>query len=449
MEMKWFKRLILAFAVLIAILAVVPLFVSLDDYRPAIEKMVSEKLREPVSLKTLRLVGLPLPHVTVEGISVGKGADLTIGEVSVTPDLYSLLTSTKVIRSIDIEGLVITQRALDLLPEWAKPDPMAEPASFKVLVQSISLKNAELHLQRAKFGPFDALVTIDANGTPERADITARDGKFKASLTPAGEKFNVTVNARDWRLPAGPPILFQSLQVSGVASPNDVDFRDVQAKLYGGAIAGKMLVGWQKGLQLKGSFAVNDVELRELVPLFSPKTRLSGRLTAKPVFSGSTPKPDQLVNVMKLETPFDIRDGVLHGVDIQDAAVNPSRKGGGGETRFDALSGHFAMDRGTQRVTNLKVASGSLAADGNVTIAPDKSLSGRVNAKVNVVGQTGVSVPLNLSGTVDSPMALPAVGAIAGAGISAGASVGAKVGNWASGLFGGGDSKENKDSKKK
>jgi len=444
--MKWFKRSILAFAVLIAILAVVPLLVSLDDYRPQLEKMVSEKLKEPVSFKKLRLVGLPLPHITVEGIEVGKASDLTIGEVAVTPDLLSLLTSTKVIRSIHIDGLVITQRGLDMMPEWAKPDPKAEPAAFTVVVQSIDLKNAMLKLQRTSFGPFDAVVAIDANGTPERADITARDGKFKASLTPAGEKFNVEVNARDWRLPAGPPIHFESLQVSGVASPTDVDFKDIQAKLYGGSIAGKMLVGWQKGLQLKGNFAVNDVELRELVPLFTPKTKLSGRLTAKPVFSGVASKPDQLANVMKLETPFDIRNGVLQGVDIQEAAVNPSRRGGGGETRFDTLSGYFAMDRGTQRLTGLKVVSGSLAADGNVAIAPDKSLSGRVNARVNVVGQAGVSVPLNISGTQDSPMALPAVGAIAGAGLSAGASVGSKIGNWAGSLLSGGDSK---DAKKK
>lgn len=445
MEMKWFKRLILVFAVLIALLAAVPLLISLDDYRPQLEKVVSEKLKEPVSFKKLRLVGLPLPHIKVEGVEVGKAGDLTIGAVSVTPDLLSLLTSTKVMRSIDIEGLVITQRALDMMPVWAQSDPKAEPAAFRVLVQSIRLKNTTLKLQRAAFGPFDALVTINASGAPERADITARDGKFKASLTPAGEKFNIEVNAQDWRLPAGPPILFESLQVSGVATPDEADFRNIQAKLYGGSIAGKMAVGWQKGLQLMGNFAVSDVELRELVPLFSPKTRMSGRLTAKPVFTANAAKPDQLANVMKLETPFDIRNGVLYGVDIQEAAMNPARKASGGETRFDTLSGHFAMNRGTQRLTGLKVASGSLAADGNVTIAPDKSLSGRVNARVNVVGQTGVSVPLNISGTVGSPLALPAVGAIAGAGISAGASVGSKIGNWAGSLFGG----DSKDAKKK
>ena len=443
MEMKWFKRLILVFAVLIAILALVPLLVSLDDYRPQLEKMVSDKLKEPVSFKKMQLVGLPLPHVTIAGIEVGKAVDLKIGTVSVTPDLLTLFSATKVIRSIDIEGLVITQRALDLMPEWAKSDPNAEPAAYKVMVQTIRLRDTSLQLQKTTFGPFDALVTIGASGAPERADITARDGKFKASLEPVGEKFKVKVTAKDWRLPAGPPIHFQELHVTGVASPTEADFGDINAKLYGGSIAGKTAIGWQKGLQLKGAFSVKDVELRELVPLFSSQTRMSGKLTAKPGFSANATKPDQIANVMKLETPFDIQGGVIKGVDIEEAAT--SRKGSGGETRFDTLSGHLAMDRGTQRLTGIQVSSGSMAATGNLTIAPDKSLSGRINTRVNMVGKAGVSVPLNISGTVDSPIALPAVGAIAEAGISAGASVGAKVGGWASGLFGG----DSKDAKKK
>jgi len=86
-----------------------------------------------------------------------------------------------------------------------------------------------------------------------------------------------------------------------------------------------------------------------------------------------------------------------------------------------------------------------MGAEGNVTIAPDKSLAGRINAKISIVGKAGVSVPLNISGTVGSPIALPAVGAIAEAGLSAGASIGAKLGGWASGILGG----DKKDSTKK
>ena len=76
-----------------------------------------------------------------------------------------------------------------------------------------------------------------------------------------------------------------------------------------------------------------------------------------------------------METPFDVQNGVLHGVDIGKAATSlVSQDGGkGGETRFDKLSGHLSTDRGTRRLTQLNIVSGSLAADGNVTISPRTS----------------------------------------------------------------------------
>lgn len=452
--MKWLKRLGIVVFALILLMAVVPFFISLDDYRPQIERAVSEKLKEPVKLKSLRLAGLPLPHVVVEGIEVGNTGDLRVGTVSVTPDLLSLLTDIKVIRSIDIEGLVINQRALDRIPVWTKTDPKAKPAGFTIQVRSVRLDDALLQLQKSSFGPFDARVTIAANGAPERVDITMRDGKFKATVTPAGEKFSISVKAKDWRLPAGPPILFDELLVTGTATLNDADFGDIKAKLYGGTVTGRSSIAWQKGLQLKGSYSVIELELRDLVPLFSPQTKITGRLTAKPVFSASAATPAQIGNALRLDTPFNIRDGVLHGIDIQKAATSLITKDSSGQTRFDTLSGNFAMDRGTQRITNLKVASGSLAADGNVTIAPNKELSGRINAQVNAGSIASATVPLNISGTLDSPRALPTGASMAGAAVGtailgpgAGTSVGAKVGNWAEGLFGSG--KDNPKDKKK
>lgn len=440
--MKWFKRAVLVFSVFLAALAVVPLFVSLDDYRPQIEAMVSDKLKEPVTLRKLALRGLPLPHAVIEGIEVGKAGDhLKAGKVAVTPDLLSMLSSTKVIRSIDIDGLLITQRALDKIPQWTKTDPKAPPAAFKVVVREIRLNDASLQLQKKKLGPFDAEVDIGDDGLPLRALLSARDGKLKASLLPADKgRLRLAVDARDWSLPLGPPMKFDELKVSGFATPTSLDLRQLESKLYQGKIGGTMEIDWQKGLRLKGQLAVDAVELRELVPLFSPSAKISGRLNAKPVFSGETAKPEQIAAAMRLETPFDIRNGVLQGIDLQRAATQLIKRESGGETRFDTLTGHFAMDRGTQRITNLKVTSGSLGAEGNVTIAPDKSLSGRVNAQV---GSTLV-VPLNISGTVDSPMALPSGASMAGAALGSvvlpgvGTAAGAKVGNWAEGLFGGG-----------
>ncbi len=444
--MKWLKRLGIVVFVLVLLMGAVPFFLSVEDYRPQIEQLLSERIKEPVRLKSLRLAGLPLPHLIIEGVEIGK-ADVKVGRIKVTPDLLSLLGDIKVIRSVDVSGLLINQNALDRMPLWVASDPKAKPAGFTVLVRSISLDNAMLKLEKTTFGPFDALVSISSNGQPERADITARDGKFKLAIKPAGEKFNIEIQAKDWRLPGGPPIHFTELQVKGVATPEGANLAEIKAKLYGGTIEGRMTLGWKKGLQLKGDYAVSNVELRELVPMFSPKTQVSGRLTAKPVFSANAPNAEQLKNTLKLDTPFDIRDGVLQGIDIQKAASSLFTRDSGGQTRFDTLSGHFAMDRNTQRMTSLKVSSGSLAADGNVTIAPNKALSGRINAQVSVAGVAAAKVPLNISGTVDSPLALPTGATVTGAAIGTailpgiGTAIGAKAGNWVEGLFGGGKNK--------
>ena len=121
-----------------------------------------------------------------------------------------------------------------------------------------------------------------------------------------------------------------------------------------------------------------------------------------------------------------------------------SRDGGkGGETRFDKLSGHLMLDRGARYLTQLAIVSGSLSADGNVTVSPKDELSGRINTSVKAASLTAVSVPLNVTGTLDSPLLFPTSGTLAGAaagtailGPGLGTSVGAKVGQWTEGLFG-------------
>jgi hypothetical protein len=145
-----------------------------------------------------------------------------------------------------------------------------------------------------------------------------------------------------------------------------------------------------------------------------------------------------------VETPFSVQNGVLHGVDIQKAATNLLLKGPtGGETRFDELSGQMLMERGAFRFTQLKVASGALSANGNVSVSQSKELSGRINAEVKAGGIAAASVPLNVSGTTQSPTLLPTGGAVAGAAVGTailgpgiGTSVGAKVGGWTENLFG-------------
>jgi uncharacterized protein involved in outer membrane biogenesis len=440
--MKWLKRIGLAVGILVLILAVVPFFVSLNDYIPEIEKAASERLKEPVRIGRLSLALLPTPHLTVDDITVGKSQDLTAGKVTATPALSSLFDTPRVIRSLEIDKLVLTQAGLDKIPLWMKSDKPDEPAA--VVIRSIKLDDATLKLAKTTFGPFDARLAT-ASGALESASIVGRDGKLKAFVKPEGkDKYLIDASAKEWKVPVGLALQFDELNVKGVATLKNASFDDVRAKLYGGAVAGRVAVDWEKGLQLKGNLDVRQVDVRPLLQALGRPASVSGRLTARPVFSARAASVDQIPAVLRVETPFEVQGGVLHGMDIGQAATMLVSKDGakGGETRFDRLSGHLVLERGTRRLTKLDIASGSLSANGNVTVSPRDELSGRINAKVSAASVASATVPLNVSGTVQSPVLFPTGGSMAGAAVGTavagplGTAIGAKIGGWTEGLFG-------------
>lgn len=441
--MRWLKPGLISLAALTALAAAMPLFISLDDYIPRIEAELSSRLKQPVTIKSIKVAALPVPHATVSGITIGKAGDIKPGEVTIKPDLWSLFDATRVINSVQIDSLLLTRQGIDLIAAMARSDTTAtaDPPALRIL--GIQLDNAVIHLDKVEIGPIDAKAHLDGTGSLANASLRTQDGKLTVQIKPDQEKYLIDLKAVSWTLPAGPAVKFDELLIKGVATREDARLDDVSARLYGGTARGKIRLAWKKGLQLNGQFDVGELELRRLAALLSPGAHVSGRLSAKPAFSASAPAADQLAKALRLETAFNIRDGVLHGVDIQTAATQLLKQGSsGGETRFDQLSGHLVVHQGSQQFTQLRIASGALAADGRLGISPQKALSGRINAQVKVAGISAASVPLNVAGTVAEPRLYPTGATMAGAaagtvilGPGFSTSVGAKIGGWADGLF--------------
>jgi uncharacterized protein involved in outer membrane biogenesis len=157
--------------------------------------------------------------------------------------------------------------------------------------------------------------------------MTTQDGRLKMRITPKESNYLIDTSAKSWTLPVGPALVFDELIIKGVATPNDAKLGEVSARLYDGTAAGKVAVRWQKGLRLEGDFNVSQLQLRQVAPLLSPGTHASGKLNAKPVFSGVAASADQLINALRLETPFDVQNGALGGVDMHKAATNLIKQG--------------------------------------------------------------------------------------------------------------------------
>jgi uncharacterized protein involved in outer membrane biogenesis len=435
--MKWLTRTALVLLILVAIVAVVPFFVSLNDYVPQVEKELSAQLKAPVSIDTLHASFVPVPHLRVEGIAIGSAEEIKAAKITLNPDLWSLLTSTKVIRSAEFENVNLTQAALSVLVDLAQQD---RGPGGGIRIETVKLKTAIVKFEQTSFGPFDAEVELASGAQQGNISLKTQDGALQARVIPTSGRYAFEAFAKGWTPPLGPPIRFEALQLKGVATMDAAEFSELDAKLYGGTISGKAKVSWDDGVKLAGQFDVHQVELKDAAALVSPKTRVSGKLDAKPVFSAHARSVAQLDEALRLETPFTVHNGVLYGLDLPGAVSALTRQGqSGGQTQFEQLTGRLTTERGGYRLTQLRIASGALAARGNVTIGANKSLSGQFTASVSGAG-AAANVPLVVAGTLETPMVYPNATALLGAAANAvggTASIGQGLGGAAGGALGG------------
>jgi uncharacterized protein involved in outer membrane biogenesis len=411
---------------------------------PAIEAQASERLGEPVKIASLRLFLLPLPHVVATGVSAGTTPLGRIARVTVRPSLLHLFSETKVLREIRLERVVLQQPLLQRLGAL----PRSQPGPSAVRIERVVVVDGELQLRGATIRDLDAEILLNDDGRPREIRATSESGRLKvvARPQPAGT-VALEIAARAWVPPAGPAILFDRIDASALLTRNGIESRDFRATLYDGTVGGPLSVSWKPVWAISGEMNVKGVSLQPLAALFFREHTVSGKLGGGPRFAARAKRARDLLSGLELASDFTIHDGVLHKVDLVAAARNPLAKqeasaGKATQTRFDELSGHLTVDRDGYHFSALQVASGLVRATGEISIARDKSLDGRVSAELRGTASL-LTVPLHVSGTVQDPLVRPTKSALAGAVAGSvllpgiGTAIGLKASQLTDKLFGG------------
>lgn len=432
-------------AALLLVALIVPYVIPLGSYIPAIEQGAAAALGQPVHVEALRLHLLPRPHVTAYRISVGQPAAAAIDAIVVTPKLASLFSDSGLVVDIHVVRPWIEQAGFAVVAHVAgSPRKSGGPGSPEPRIARVRITDAELRLAAGSIADLDATILLDAARALERVELSQAGGRLKATLQPAGRNFALEVAAREWQLPVGRPVKFDRLDAKGLLDANGLNLRAIEGRLYDGAIVGNLRLGWKGGWKLDGKFTVTDVAVAPLAVAVGGNSSLSGRLRAKPALSASAPAASGLAAALHLDTDFEIAQGVLKGMDLNAAArsVLGTTDAKSGDTRFDYLKGHFAVDPEGFHFSDLEIASGLLKAVGDVSISRSRELSGDISAEVRGTASL-VATPLAISGTVDDPVVRPSKAALAGAAVGTailpgvGTAIGAKAGVFTKKLFGG------------
>jgi hypothetical protein len=440
--MKFARRWLYGAAILVVFLLAFPYVIPLGGYIPRIEGVVSERIGVPVKVETLQLFLLPRPHLVVSGISAGRNAVVTVERIVIIPDLVSLFGPQKVIRELRLEGVVARRSLLSRIASLTGRNHTGEPAPVKV--ERIRVQDAEIRLDRFNLRKLEFDVELTSEGTLGSLVVRMDGGHLQLNLKPNGNAFATEIVATDWKSPVGPPLMVTSLKAGGMLGSEGLMLPEIEALLYGGRANGKLSVGWGKEWSVQGQFYIHEVEVQPVVALFASHTVISGRLSAQPTIDMHAPTAAQLAQALDVETDFRLEKGVLSGVDLGNAPKALLNKDAlkGGETRFDEFSGHLLADAAGYHLSGLRIASGNLAAEGEISIAPDQALSGRID--VSMKGASAlVSTPLAVSGTVGSPSIFPTKAVLAGAaagtallGAGVGTTIGMKAAQMTEKLFG-------------
>lgn len=445
--MKKYKKIVFAAILVIALLLIVPFLIPMQTYLREAEKLASEQLGQPVSIRSAHLFILPSPHVTANDIVLGKNQELTIGTLVITPTVASLFSDTKTI-DLQFNKPVMKKAALDFIAALSSnKEDSKEPSS--VHVRHIEIDELAPIWPELKLPVINADVTLSSEHALKFATLASTDGALKVDVLPNGDEQLIALNVKQWTLPASLPLLIDRAKFEMRLKGSQLAVPSIDIALYGGKINGEANLNWTKNWKLNGKLHVDQLAVAQPSRMVSQSVFLSGNLFADGNFSSAAKDAGSLSDNLQSNFTFKVNNGVLHGLDlVKIASLLIKQKQGGGETQFDAFSGEINSVGKHYHLRNLNISSGLLAAKGQVKLKPNKALDGAIT--VDVKNSMGLAeIPLDVSGTVSDPMVLPnkaaLAGAIAGSAVlpGVGTSLGMKAGqkaddalNKLKGLFG-------------
>ncbi|HYF43800.1 MAG TPA: hypothetical protein VEA35_15335 [Ramlibacter sp.] len=414
--LKWLGVGLVALA-LLAAAAVFALWrwTSTEDFRLRAEREASQAVGLPVKLGRLQLSLWPLPAVAVEQVVVQSQPPLTLQSIEATPVWRSLLGDSPALAELAVRRATLPQPAIAAIAASLQKKKQAAPGP----------RGPEPDLARRfpRRLVLEEVTWVDARGRP------------------------MTLNAQARLLPEGGALESASAEVvAGRFAGARADLRTegeawaLKAQIGGGTIAGPLTLSQRPASWLlEGRLVTQNVEVAALT---APAKPLSGRLDAQTTLQAEFRDPGAITDVLRSQTRFTVRQAVVHGLDLAQAvkSVGTSR---GGQTALDTLAGQLNTQGRAMQLTNLVASSGLLAASGQLALAPDRSLSGRVTVELGSASLGGaLGVPLVVGGNLDSPTVTLSRAALLGAAVGTavtpgvGTAAGAKLGEKLRGLFG-------------
>lgn len=400
--LPWPLLVVLAAVGIAVLLGLTLQFYPYGRHLPAIEQGASAMLRDPVKVGGIGFSFMPHPHIALFDVTVGKEAYLTVGTVRATPDFFSLLGETKILRELAFDRVGVKGPGLGRLSQAGQ-----DTSPPGVEIRHILLTNVSLTIGDILLDGIGGEVMMGGKGMPERVLLHNADGTFKVEALPKDGGYQIAASGSNWKVPFKPGLVLQSIEMKALLQDTSLGMSKIEGKAFDGLMEGKASLDWAGGAYLAGNLDLKHVNSTKLLAALGTDLSAEGVLTARVGFAAKADKLAKLTDALRSEATFEMKRGALKGFDLVEAARRsgnaPTR---GGETKFEQLTGTLQCDPQDCRVDNVRLSSGLFRASGNLGIAGNAKVSGNADVELRSSATT-LRMPLTISGTTKDPLLTP------------------------------------------
>lgn len=372
------------------------LFYPYERFLPEIEAAASKFVGMPVKVSRLGLAVYPTPHLRLGGVKLGDGGEGRVDDIRIFSPLTLLGSAPVRISRIDVSGVHLSPKQLVALPFFQPGELKTEGAS----IRKLRVEHSEVILAEGlAFSDFTGEINFRDDGSLEKATFESNDRSLLIEAKPASLGIELDIEGRAWKA-TGTPVVFASLQASGVLQGDKLLVQNLDTTFLGGILRGNWLLGWADGLTMAGEGSLGRLDMRKVGAAFAPSLKMEGELSGAFKLRAKARNWEDLWRNVEASLSSEVSRGTLQGLDLGEAA----RRNGvsdvrGGATKFDWL-------RSTLLVTPKQIASRDVRMDAGMVTATGQFVAGRdglVEGHLVVVLQSSVAranVPLRIHGTL-------------------------------------------------
>jgi hypothetical protein len=383
--------------VLLLVLQLVNLGMLVSPLAGPVERLLSDNINEPVTIRKVYASLWPKPHLVLDDIAIGE-SNINIETIRVLPALSTLFDESITLQYIKVSGLTIDKNDIHRPLQWMA----ASTKRGRLKFDQILLEKTSFIFPQVELPPLDGELNFIANGEFGNAVISSPNQSAVIRITPLNGSLAIDLAAKDWQLPLGTPVVFDELNASGIIENSGLNFSQIKGRLYGGNIKAVISIDWATGWAAKGNFKLSEVELEELMPKFSTGIALEGPVTSNATFSLQSNELADLFSKPEINANFNIDGGSINGIDLGRAMKAGDKNDIAGSTRFNALSGSLWLLNGNYKYRQLALKAGQLRAAGEIDVLANQDIAGTVNISLDTKSRQMQS-HLSLSGKIGDP----------------------------------------------